>query len=57
MELNAVSYRLLDLIDGKLTGKGIIDRLAEEMGYKDFSELYPQATELMDGFRERNILL
>ncbi len=57
MQLNAVSYRLIESIDGHITGKQLIDNLAEEMGYAQGSQLYPQAIEMLRGFTQRNILL
>ncbi len=57
MELNAVSYRLLSLINGELTGKVIIDTIAEELHRDDVENLYPMALELFDSFSQKNILL
>ncbi len=57
MELNAVSYRLLESIDGEISGQQLIDNLGYEMGYEDNAKLYPQAIEMMKGFKQRNILL
>jgi hypothetical protein len=57
MELNALSYRLLESLDGITSGSIIIDNLAKQMGHDNGSELYQPAIEMMRGFMQRNILL
>ncbi len=57
MELNAVSYRLLSLIDGQVSGREIIDSIAEELQRDDIDNLYTMGTELFASFKKKNILL
>jgi len=57
MELNAVSYRLIESIDGATSGRQLIDSLAKEMGYKSGADLYQPAIEMLRSFTDRNIVV
>ena len=57
IELNAVSYRLIEIIDGETSGKLLIDTLAKEMGQNNGNDLYAPAIEMLRGFMDRNIVV
>jgi len=57
MSINAVSYRLLSLLDGTKTGAEVLNDIAIELQNSEPETLYPMAIELMDSFYEKHILL
>lgn len=57
MEINAVSYRLLSMMDGVTTGESLLADIATELQNPEPESLYPMAIELMDSFHDKNILL
>ena len=59
LEINVVTARLLELIeaDPNLRGREQIRRLATELGHADVANLIAHARNLLEGLREKDILL
>lgn len=59
MEVNAVTYRLLDLLeeDGSRTGQQVLEQIAEELQHPDPDVVIKAGHDILLGLREREIIL
>ena len=59
IEINAVSHRLLQLLDGDepITGLQAAERIADELQHPNPSVVIAGARDILDGMREREIIL
>lgn len=59
LEINAVTYRLLQLLeeDGAGTGRRVLEQIAAELGHPDPDAVIAHGRALLDDLKARNILL